>query len=118
MSGNKIAVGFKRPEPAYTGMAVGTKTPAPRYTEKGVVSTQGPQGPQGDPGPQGTAAGYNHDQASPSDEWIINHNLGYRPSVEVFSVGGLEILAEVQHPTVNQTRVLHVVPTAGSARLV
>lgn len=115
MSGNKIAVGYRRPEPQYGGIAVGTTVAAPRVTRVGVVDTQGPPGPVGPAGPVG---GYNHTQGSADVEWVINHNLGYYPSVDVFSVGGIELIVEVQHISVNQTRVLHLTPTAGSARLI
>lgn len=66
---------------------------------------------------QPPSAGITFNQVSPIDEWVINHNLGFRPSVEVLSVGGAEIEADVVHVTLNQTRIYFVAPTAGSARL-
>ncbi len=48
--------------------------------------------------------------------WTINHNLGFRPAVEVFSVGGAEIDAAVLHTSVNQTVISFSTATAGSAR--
>jgi len=81
----------------------------------GVAVAAGPQGPQGEPGLSG--AGFTYTQASPATTWIINHNLGFRPSVEVLSVGGAEIEADVVHVSLNQTRIYFVAPTAGSARL-
>lgn len=80
----------------------------------GTVSL-GTKGDKGDPGAAGS--GYDFVQASPASEWIINHNLGFNPNVQVFSVGGLMMLADVQHFSLNQTRVYHVTPTAGKARL-
>lgn len=62
-------------------------------------------------------SGVTFEQLTPATTWNINHNLGYRPSVEVFSVGGAEIDAEVLHLSVNQTQIHFVVATAGSARL-
>lgn len=89
-----------------------------------VVYDEGPSGPQGAVGPEGpigppgpNGAGFNFTQAVPSLTWTINHNLGYYPSVELFSVGGLEIDADVQHVSVNQTVVTFLIATAGSARL-
>jgi len=82
---------------------------------QGPPGREGPEGPQGPPGPGG--AGFNFTQAAPATVWTINHNLGYYPSVELFSVGGLEIDADVQHMSLNQTIVTFLIPTAGSARL-
>jgi hypothetical protein len=70
----------------------------------------------GPPGPAGT--GYTHTQSSPSATWTINHNLGIKPSVEVFSVGGLEVDASVLHVSNNQVAVSFATPFAGYARLV
>jgi hypothetical protein len=57
-----------------------------------------------------------HTQGSASTTWTVNHNLGFRPSVEVFSVGGAEIDAEVLHTSINQTVISFNTATAGSAR--
>lgn len=61
---------------------------------------------------------YVHTQVSASTVWTINHNLGFIPSVEVLSVGNVEIEAEVVHTSVNQTIINFVQATAGSARLI
>ena len=71
-----------------------------------------------DPGGVGGGlSAFVHNQASASFTWTINHNLGYRPSVELFDAGSQEFDAEVTHPTVNQTVVNLSVSTAGFARL-
>jgi hypothetical protein len=71
-----------------------------------------------DPGGSGSGlSAFVHNQASASFTWTINHNLGYRPSVELFDAGSQEFDAEVTHPTVNQTVVNLSVSTAGFARL-
>jgi hypothetical protein len=67
-------------------------------------------------GPAGAPA-YVHNQSTQAGTWVINHNLGYRPSVEVFDSGSSEIIAEVVHPTVNQAVVTVNPATAGFARL-
>jgi len=82
-----------------------------------VVSTVsaiavGPQGPQGVAG-----AGYDFVQSSPSASWTINHNLGYKPGVDVYDSGSQQIQAEVSHTSVNQTVILLTASTAGFARL-
>lgn len=63
------------------------------------------------------ASGYVHQQAAPSALWTINHGLGYRPSVELFDSGGVEIDAEVIHASAVQTLVYFDTAIAGSARL-
>jgi hypothetical protein len=73
------------------------------------------QGNQGLPG--ATGAGVNFVQSTAASVWTINHNLGYRPSVEVFSAAGEEVEPEITHPTVNQTVINCTPPLAGSARL-
>lgn len=72
--------------------------------------------PAPNPQPQPGSA-YVHTQSTPSTEWIINHNLGFRPAVELLTVGGMEFDAEVVHITANQTRVRNTIPMAGTARL-
>jgi hypothetical protein len=96
-------------------------------------------GPQGVPGPGvpsgGTASqslvkktssdydtewkslSFNFTQSSPSSTWTINHNLGYKPNVDVYDSGSQQVQAEVSHSSVNQTVILFTVPTAGFARL-
>lgn len=84
-----------------------------------TAGPQGPVGPQGPQGPQGPAGGvaYVYTQSSPSTTWTINHNLGYRPAVELLDTGSQEIDAEIAHPSVNQTIVTLNPATAGLARL-
>lgn len=65
----------------------------------------------------GAASGYLHTQAVPADTWTINHNLGYRPAVELLTVGGVAFDATVTHPTANQTIVNLLTERAGTARL-
>lgn len=64
------------------------------------------------------AAGFTYTQTIPATVWTINHNLGYRPSVELLDAGSQEIEGQVSHPTVNQTVIGPLnPPTAGQARL-
>jgi hypothetical protein len=73
---------------------------------------------QGPPGRPGIDAGssYVHQQVSPSPNWVINHNLGFRPTVSLLSVGGVEIEGEIIHVSENIVSVFFVIPVAGSAR--
>lgn len=59
---------------------------------------------------------YLHDQAAASDMWTINHNLGFRPSVTLFTVGGVEFEAEIIHLSDNQCIVYIATSIAGQAR--
>lgn len=60
---------------------------------------------------------FEYEQSTPATTWTINHNLGYKPSVEVFNVGSREIDADVVHTSINQTVIGFTVATAGFARL-
>jgi len=82
---------------------------------QGPEGAQGPQGPQGLPG--SAAASYTHTQSSASSTWTINHNLGYKPAVELLTVGGVEMEGDVVHVSDNQVIVYFVISVAGTARL-
>ena len=56
-----------------------------------------------------------HVQAVPAATWIINHNLGYRPDFTLFTVGGVQFSAGIDHPTLNQSRITLGVDLAGEA---
>lgn len=81
------------------------------------VVTVGVQGPAGTDGIDG-AAGYNHTQSSASTTWTVNHNLGFNPSVSIFTVGGLEMEGQITHTSINQTVINFVSSVAGTARFV
>jgi hypothetical protein len=68
-------------------------------------------------GTGGGLTGYLYIQSSPSVTWTINHNLGYRPQVELRDTGNRVYEADVEHPNVNQTIVTHVAAFAGTAWL-
>lgn len=82
-------------------------------TERPVISLELRQGP---PGPKGLpAARYLHTQASPELTWIVNHDLNLFPIVAIFSPGGLEIEAAVQHLNQNQAEIRFSAATSGYA---
>lgn len=67
-------------------------------------------------GPEGAGyRQYEHQQPAASAVWTVAHNLGFRPAVQVLSVGGLEMMAEVVHLSANVFQVLFDSPEAGSA---
>jgi len=65
----------------------------------------------------GAVAAYVHQQTTSAAVWTINHNLGVRPSVEVFDSGSQQVEADVSHPNVNTTSIMFAVPITGYARL-
>ena len=82
----------------------------------GIQGIQGPSGDKGDKGDPGDGAStFEHIQAAADSTWTVNHNLGFRPSVTVLSTGGLEMLAEVLHTSLNQALVYFDTPMAGVA---
>lgn len=92
-------------------------TTAAQLIERGAVDvvevvTPGPQGPAG-----AVAAAYVFTVSSPLDTWTVNHNLGYRPDVHVYTAGSVEVDADVVHVSANQTVITFAVPFAGYARL-
>lgn len=80
------------------------------------IAARGPQGVQGVPGTPATGAGTDFPQSA-ALQWTINHNFGYRPSVELTDTAGNEIDAEIRHLSANTVQVTFLVPTAGIARL-
>lgn len=67
---------------------------------------------------QPQAKSYTHEQTDPSDEWLINHNLGYNPFVRVF-IGNEEVTPEsIIHNSITQTVIRFTTPKVGVARLV
>jgi|SRR5271165_1748867 len=80
------------------------------------IVTQGLQGTPGIPGPPG--ASYLFTQNSPVTLWTVNHNLGFVPSVTLYTTGGQEMDAEIVHVSNNQCLVYFISAQAGTARCV
>lgn len=83
-----------------------------------VITTvnTGFQGPKGDQGPPGDGSyRYQHVQSVAATTWTVNHNLGSRPNVGVYSSGGVEVVAEVVHASDNQVLVYFDAAFAGLA---
>lgn len=74
-----------------------------------VVPIVGPQGPPG------VAGGFEHTQAAPASTWIIDHNLGRKVHVSIFSATQELVYADVIHGSINQTTITFATPTSGSA---
>lgn len=86
-----------------------------------TAGEQGPAGPSGPPGPEGppglAASGLTFMQGTPDTTWVIDHNLGFKPAVEIIDQDGNEVDGEVSHLNINQLRIYFVTPLAGLARL-
>jgi hypothetical protein len=80
--------------------------------EKVVVRGTGARGPVGPPSP-GIPPFI---QVAPSASWIIGHNLGRIPSIDVV-IDGEVVLADVFHPDVNNSSVVLAEPAPGVAVL-
>lgn len=63
----------------------------------------------------GSSLPYVHTQSAPSTLWIVNHNLGYRPVIEVLSVGGIVVEANTTHVSDNQALISLNAAAGGSA---
>lgn len=74
------------------------------------------QGPPGPPGTSTEGGGYLHTQTSASTTWTINHNLGFKPAIELLDAGGGEFDADIVHTSVNQAIVYCNPAAAGVAR--
>ena len=80
-----------------------------------TVIPVGYPGPKGD---RGDAAGYRHTQNPAAARWTIAHNLGYAPTVQAVSVGGVHMIASVTHVSDTVCLLDFNTPVAGTARLV
>lgn len=71
----------------------------------------------GSQGPRGASSGSTEPFyfMTPLSTWVVNHNLGRRPVVSVFSVGGVEMFAEIIHTSTNQCQVMFDDPVTGYA---
>lgn len=68
-------------------------------------------------GGTGGAAPASYEQAfTSSATWIVNHNLGREPFLSVLTSGGVELLADIQHTSINQSIVYFASPQAGRIR--
>lgn len=60
---------------------------------------------------------YEHDQATPSASWVINHNLGKFPSVTVVDTAGETLWAAVDYTDNNNLTISFNASTSGKAYL-
>lgn len=83
---------------------------------RGPASTvQGPPGPTGPPGPAGGTATWI--QNSPDTQWIITHNLGFRPNVTIVDSGGTRVFSGLQYVDATTILATFTIPFSGVAYL-
>lgn len=87
--------------------------PGPSVVTSFYSGLLGPTGPAGPPGPGADIFQYTPPAAQ--SEWVLNHNFGRLPLVQVLSPGGVEVEAEVVHISTNQVRVYFNQPQQGTA---
>ena len=63
----------------------------------------------------GATANFTHTQSIAAASWTVNHNLGFKPAVKALTLGGVEVLAEVIHTSINQLMIYFDLPLAGQA---
>ena len=74
----------------------------------------GLEGPPGPRGPSGLASPpLLHNQVEPSSAWIVVHNLGYWPQINVYTDTGEIFLPDIVHGSLNAFTVIHAQPTTG-----
>ncbi len=81
----------------------------------GPPGEAGPPGEKGDPGP--FAPHFEQNFANASVEWVIVHNMGVIPVVNLYDPYGWEISGDIAMPDRNTVVVTFDVPMAGMARL-
>ena len=64
----------------------------------------------------GAEESYLHEQASEHTSWLINHNLGFKPSISVLDNNGYPVVCGVVHHSDLQAEVQFIAPISGTAR--
>lgn len=65
----------------------------------------------------GLRSNYTHTQSLPSNEWVITHPLKKKPSVITMNENGVEMIGNVEYPSVEQVIVRFTASFSGSAVL-
>jgi hypothetical protein len=73
------------------------------------LALTGPAGPAGKP--------FIFDQLTPSDTWVITHDLNKYPSVTIVDSAGTVVDPDIQYNSPTQVTVLFGSPTSGKAYL-
>lgn len=83
------------------------------------VNHEGVQGPPGPPGAPGVPGGtrYTHIEIVAVTPWLIPHNLGYFPHVNVI-INGEKTITDVYYPDENNVTIHFLEPQPGRAELI
>ena len=82
------------------------------------LASPGPQGPKGDPTPFNVGlVSFNYEQQSLQSEWLISHNLGFRPAVSVMDYSKNNIECDIEHINENLVKLIFSSPNSGYAYL-
>lgn len=65
--------------------------------------------------PGSSSLRFDFSQPTPSATWTIAHNLGKRPLIRIFTLGGVEVEALPAHLSDNVTQIHFDLPFAGTA---
>ena len=57
---------------------------------------------------------YRHEQSEAAEEWIVRHNLGKRPAVQIFDTENIQVLAYSEHIDENTLIVAFSEPCRGT----
>lgn len=63
----------------------------------------------------GADRNYVHQQAIPSDVWVVPHGLGKIPAITVIDSAGDEVRGEVRHDSTTQSTITFAFPFSGAA---
>lgn len=78
------------------------------------VGPPGPTGPSGGGGSGGAVGSYTHTQSSPSQAWVVVHNLNTKPQIKIV-VGGLEREGRITYPSLQSALIEFNYALAGEA---
>ena len=88
-------------------------------SDVGKKGDKGDKGDQGNPGVAGpTSPSYEHIQSSASSSWNVNHNLGFKPILQIYDSGGNVVEAEILHISTNLAIVYFAFTMSGVARCI
>jgi hypothetical protein len=100
---------------AVVSSVVQAQASTPVVAISSVAMIRGPQGPPGDA--ENGAVRYQHTQTTPSQTWVVYHQLGARPVVEVI-INGESQIGRVTYPNLDSCLIEFNSPVAGYAKCV
>lgn len=93
------------------------------HDEGTLIVLAGVPGPQGERGLTGEAGesnlnvvlspAFEQNFATPSEEWVVQHNLGFTPAITTYDTAGRQVRGLVVHNNAEQAVVSFYFPVAG-----